>query len=143
MKQGQKFCFKIAVIGDSQVGKTTLMEKFTKSSFDRDYSKTLGAKVSMFDSEIEGDMIRLLFWDIAGDFDYHFLRLQHFKATRAALLVFSVEDNELGKKSFDHILEWYREVLKNWGEIPIYIIGNKVDLVNENKLNENLIIINF
>ncbi|KKM94921.1 hypothetical protein LCGC14_1193360, partial [marine sediment metagenome] len=89
MKEGQKFRFKVAVIGDSQVGKTSLMDKFTKSSINRDYGKSLGVQVSMFDSEIEGNMIRLLFWDIAGSDEYHFLRLQIFKETRAALIVFS------------------------------------------------------
>ncbi len=53
--------------------------------------------------------------------------------------MFSLEDNELGKKSFNHILEWHSEVLKNCGEIPIYIIGNKVDLVDYNKLDESKI----
>jgi len=135
MKEGQKFRFKVAVIGDSQVGKTSLMDKFTKSSINRDYGKSLGVQVSMFDSEIEGNMIRLLFWDIAGSDEYHFLRLQIFKETRAALIVFSLEDNKLGKESYNHILKWYREVLKNCGEIPIYIVANKVDLVDENKLD--------
>jgi len=139
MQESQKFCFKIAVIGDSQVGKTSLMEKFTKSSFDRDYGKTFGVKISMFDSEIEGDMIRLLFWDIAGNAKYHFLRPGFFKNSNAAILVFSLEDNELGKESFNHIRKWYSEVLKNCGEIPIYIFANKVDLVDENKLNESKI----
>ncbi|KKK98099.1 hypothetical protein LCGC14_2646130, partial [marine sediment metagenome] len=120
MKEVQKYRFKIAVIGDSQVGKTSLMDKFTKSSLSRDYGKTLGVKVSMLDTEIEGNMIRLLFWDIAGCDDYHFLLPLHFKETRAALLIFSLEDNKLGKESFNHILKWYREILKNCGGVPIY-----------------------
>ncbi len=139
MKEVRKYCFKIAVIGDSQVGKTSLMDKFTKSSFDGDYSKTLGVRISMLDSEIEGNMIRLLFWDIAGREDYHFFLHQHFKETQAALLVFSLEDNDLGKESFNHILEWYGEVLKNCGKIPIFLIANKVDLVDDNKLDESKI----
>lgn len=137
MKEVQKFCFKIAVIGDSQVGKTSLMDKFTKSSFGRDYSKTLGVKVSRIESEIEGNMIRLLFWDIADRDEYQVFRIQHFKQTHAALLVFSLEDNKLGKESFNHILKWYREVFINCGEIPIYIIANKVDLVDENRMDES------
>jgi len=139
MKEGQKYCFKIAIIGDSQVGKSSLMKNFTISSFDGDYGKTLGVQISLFDSEIKGNMIRLLLWDIAGRDDYNKLYLQHSKKTNAAILVFSLEDNELGKESFNHILEWHREVLKNCGKIPIYIIGNKVDLAEENKLDESKI----
>ena len=80
-------------------------------------------------------MIRLLFWDIAGSDEYYFLHIQIFKDTRAAIIVSSLEDNKLGKDSYNHILEWYREVLKSCGEIPIYLIANKVDLVDENKLD--------
>lgn len=139
MKESQKFRFKIAVIGDIQVGKTSLMEKFTKNSFNIDYGKTFGVKISMFDCEIESNMIRLLFWDIAGGDNYPFLRLQFYKETRAAIIVFSLEDNELGKESFNHIPEWHKEVTKNCGEIPVYIFANKVDLVDENKLDESRI----
>ncbi len=137
MKGSQKFRFKITVIGDSQVGKTSLMDKFTKSSFDRDYGKALGIKASMFDSEIEGNKIRLLFWDIAGGDEHRFLRPSFYRNSSGIIIVFSLEDNEQGKESFNHIPEWHREVIKNCGEIPIYIFANKVDLVDENKLDES------
>ncbi len=136
MKEKQKFSFKIAVIGDSQVGKTSLMEKFTISTFNIDYGKTFGVKISMLDSEIEGNMIKLLFWDIAGRDNYPFVRPQFFKEVRAAIIVFSLEDNKLGKASFNHITEWNREVRKNRKVILIYLIANKVDLVDENKVDE-------
>ena len=137
MKEGQKFCFKIVVLGDSQVGKTSLLDKFTKKSFDEDYGKTFGVKVSMFDNEIDSNLVKLGFWDIAGDGKYHFLLPGFLKKSNAAILVFSLEENELGKESFNHIPKWHREVLKNCGEIPIYIFANKVDLVDENKLDES------
>lgn len=137
MKEGQEFHFKIAVIGDCQVGKTSLMNKFTQRSFDKDYGKSFGVKVSMFDNEIERNSIKLGFWDIAGDAKYHFLLSGFLKKSDAAILVFSLENNELGKKSFIHIPEWHMEVLKNCGEIPVYVFANKVDLVDENKLDES------
>ncbi|MHA2009339.1 MAG: hypothetical protein ACXABO_18585 [Promethearchaeota archaeon] len=62
MKESRKFCFKIAVVGNSQVGKISLMKKFIHSPFSRNYDKTLGVKVSLVDNEIEDDLIRLLFW---------------------------------------------------------------------------------
>ena len=139
MRESQEFCFKIAVIGDSQVGKTSLMDKFTKKSFDRDNGRTFGVKVSMFNSEIEGNLIKLGIWDIAGGTKYHFLLPGFLKESKAAILVFSLEDNDLGKESFIHIPEWHKEILKNCGEIPVFIFANKVDLVNENKLSESRI----
>jgi len=66
MKESQKFRFKVIVIGDGTVGKTSLIKKFTQGKFQKDYIKTLGAQFSKFDAEISGDNIKLVFWDIAG-----------------------------------------------------------------------------
>ena len=74
MTDVQKFRFKISVIGDGQVGKTSLIKKYSKGSFERDYVKTIGAQFSKFEKEIDGDEIRLIFWDIAGQDDFLFLR---------------------------------------------------------------------
>ncbi|MFW9894419.1 MAG: hypothetical protein ACFFD7_01285 [Candidatus Thorarchaeota archaeon] len=52
MAESRKFRFKVSVVGDSNVGKTTLMKRFTRGSFRKDYSKTRGAQFSSFDHEI-------------------------------------------------------------------------------------------
>ena len=133
MKEGRKFRFKIAIIGDTQVGKTSLIEKFTKF---RDHNEYTGVKFSAFDIEIEGDNLRLIFWDIAAGDDFLFLRPSFYRESRAVIIVCSLEDTEQGKESFTHIAEWYMKVTKFCGEIPTYIFANKVDLVDENSLNE-------
>jgi len=136
MKESQKFRFKIAVMGDSQVGKTSLMKKFTQGSFDEDYRKFRGAQFSKFEKEIDGDMIRLIFWDIAGSDEYRYLRPSFYKESGAAIIVFSLEENNLGRESFNHIPEWREEVMKYRGDIPVYVFANKADLVEEDELDE-------
>ena len=136
---GKKFRFKITVIGDGMVGKTSLIKKFTKGSFRQDYVKTIGAQFSVFDKEINEDKIRLLFWDIAGQVDFNFLRPSFFNNSRAAIIVYSLEDTDLGKKSFKHIVDWYKDISQHCGEIPIVIFANKVDLVDEDNLDDSKI----
>lgn len=136
---GRKFRFKVTVIGDGRVGKTSLIKKFTQGSFKKDYVKTIGAQFSVYDEEVDGDKIRLLFWDIAGQDTFHFLRPNFFKNSRAAIIVYSLEDNNFGKESFDHILNWYEDISKFCGDIPIIVFGNKVDLVDGNKLDTSKI----
>ena len=136
MKDSQKFGFKITIIGDGSVGKTSLIEKFTQGSFQKEYIKTIGAQFSEYDAEISGDAIRLLFWDIAGQDDFLFLRPSFYRESRAAIIVYSLEENDLGKRSFEHITDWQEDIKKYCGDIPIVVFANKADLIEENNLDK-------
>jgi small GTP-binding protein len=133
---GRKYRFKVSVIGDGRVGKTSLIRRFTQSSFKKDYIKTIGAQFSVYEKEIDGDGIRLLFYDIAGQDSFHFARPSFFKNSRAAIIVYSLERNKLGEDSFDHILDWYKDITQYCGVIPVIVFANKVDLVDEDTLDK-------
>lgn len=138
-EEGRKFRFKITVIGDGRVGKTTLIRKFTQGSFKKDYVKTIGAQFSVFDKDIEGDKVRLIFWDIAGQDTFHFLRPSFFNNSKGAIIVYSLEDNKAGLESFKHISTWDKDIRKFCGDIPVILFGNKLDLIDENKLDDSAI----
>jgi len=138
-RTSSKFRFKVTVVGDGRVGKTSLISQYTKNKFREDYVRTIGAQFSIYDKEVEGDKVRCLFWDIAGQDTFHFLRPNFFKYCRAAIIVYSLEENELGKESFEHILPWYDDIMRYCGDIPIIIIANKADLVDETKLDNSKI----
>ncbi len=135
MKNSEEFRFKIVVVGDGAVGKTSLIKKFTKGTFEKDYVKTIGAQFSKYNKEFDGDMVRLLFWDIAGQDDFNFLHHLFYKESKAAIIVYSLEENELGLNSFTHVKNWYEAVEINCGDIPIVLFANKVDLLDENSLD--------
>ena len=137
MKNFEEFRFKIVVVGDGAVGKTSLIKKYTKGTFEKDYVKTFGAQLSKYNKEINGDMIRLIFWDIAGQDDFNFLHHLFYKETKAAIIVYSLETTDLGKDSFIHITNWYNELKKYCGTIHVVIFANKVDLLNQNSINES------
>ncbi|TFG01116.1 MAG: GTP-binding protein [Promethearchaeota archaeon] len=126
------FVFKITVIGDGAVGKTSLIKKYTQGSFQKDYIKTLGAQFSKYDEEVEGENCKLFFWDIAGQDEWNFMRPTFYKGSKAAIIVFSHTDDE----SFEHISEWHEDIKKYCGDIPIVLFGNKLDLVDEDELND-------
>ncbi|MHA2036497.1 MAG: Rab family GTPase [Promethearchaeota archaeon] len=136
MNEAKKFGFKITVIGAGGVGKTSLIKKFTKGTFDTNYVKTIGAQFSEYEKEIGRDKIRLILWDIAGQDDFHFLRPSFYEESRAAIIVFSLEENELGQRSFQNITHWQKEVNQHCGNIPVVIFANKVDLVDEENIRE-------
>ena len=134
-----KFKFKISVIGDINVGKSSLIRKFTQGSFNKDYVKTIGAQFSNFDKKIGDDNVRSIFWDISGQEKFHFLRDRFFKNSEAAIIVYSLEDNKSGIESFEHISDWNDEIRRYCGNIPVILVANKVDLVDEKNIDHTKI----
>ena len=135
-EKSQKFTFKITVIGDGGVGKTSLIKKFTQNTFSEDYIKTIGAQFSKLSKIINEDIINLIFWDIAGQNDLTFLRPSFYRDSKAAIIVYSLEKNDLGRESLENIPKWLDDIQKFCGTIPITIFANKVDLVKENLIKQ-------
>ena len=136
MSIGEKeYKFKITVVGDPAVGKTTLVKKYTTGSFQKDYISTLGAQFSNYEEMIEGKQVKLFIWDIAGQKTFEVMRRKFYNGSSGAIIVFSHAPEEL--KSYDHIEKWLGELKKYCGDIPIALFGNKVDLINENELVSN------
>jgi small GTP-binding protein len=128
------FVFKITVIGNGGVGKTSLIRKYTKGSFQKEYIKTLGAQFSKYDEKIHGNAVKLFFWDIAGQSQFSFMRPTFYKGSKAAIIVFSHGPGE--EDSFDNVEEWHEDIKKYCGDIPIILFGNKLDLTDPEKLND-------
>ena len=137
--ENHKFSFKITVVGDGGVGKTSLIRKFTQDSFSEDYIKTIGAQFSKLTKILNEDIINIIFWDIAGQNDLTFLRPSFYRNSNAAIIVYSLEDNELGKESIENIGKWSDDVQHFCGAIPLMIFANKVDLIKENAIKQDLI----
>jgi small GTP-binding protein len=128
------FVFKITVIGEPAVGKTSLIKKYTKGSFQKDYIKTLGAQFSKYDEEVEGNNVKLFFWDIAGQEEFNFMRPTFYKGSKAAIIVFSHAPGE--ETTFEHITNWHDDIKKFCGDLPIVLFGNKIDLVKDPKTDD-------
>jgi Ras-related protein Rab-23 len=124
----------IIVIGDGAVGKTSLIKKYTKGSFEKDYIKTIGAQFSKYDEDIEGNNCKLFFWDIAGQREFDFMRPTFYKGSKAAIIVFSHTDEE----SFNKIPEWHDDIYTHVGDLPIVLFGNKIDLVDKDSNDEKI-----
>ena len=132
-ENGNAFVFKITVIGDGAVGKTSLIKKYTQGSFQKDYIKTIGAQFSKYDEDIDGANVKLFFWDIAGQAEFMFMRPTFYKGSKAAIIVFSHGPEE--DESYQHVKEWHEDIKKFCGDLPIVLFGNKIDLVNEKDLD--------
>lgn len=133
------FIFKISIIGNGEVGKTSLIQQYTHATFQNAYIKTIGAQFSTYNEEIDGYTCKLTLWDIAGQDDHFFLRPAFYKGSSLCIIVFSLENSDHGKESIKSITAWKNDIQKYCGKIPIVLFGNKADLVDENDRDEESI----
>ena len=105
--------FKIVVVGDAAVGKTSLIRKYTKGAFEEDYIATLGAQFTQHEERIDEVSFRLIFWDIAGQPTFERMRQKFYSGSSAAIIVFSHSPDE--KNSFESVDKWFSEVKKHCG----------------------------
>lgn len=128
--------FKIAIVGDPGVGKTSLILRYTNNAFRRQYLPTLGVVVSDKVFNVEDSTIQLVLWDIAGQVKFETMRQQFYLGSDAILLVFDLTN----RKSFENISDWYLDIkkqLKTSRDLIGFIVGNKNDLVNDIKIDSS------
>ncbi len=128
------YSFKIIVIGDGAVGKTSLIKRFVHDTFNKEYINTLGSEITKYTETIEDLSVNLIFWDLAGQSGFSRIRENFFKGSNAAIVVFSHEETDLGELSFKNTLKWLQDVYDHCGRIPLILFGNKIDLVDKNEL---------
>ena len=133
-----EFTFKIVLIGDMQVGKTSIRERYMGEGFPTHYMPTLGADFSIKDIDLETAKIRWMIWDLAGHHTFSVVRERYYYGAVGALVVYDITN----KESFDHIPLWIDEFWKNSfnnKKFPILLIGNKIDLEWKRKVMEEQI----
>ncbi len=127
--------FKITVIGDGAVGKTSLIKKYTQGSFRKEYISTLGTQFSKYEEVIDGEKVELFLWDIAGQDSFQALRQRFYTGSSGAIIVFSHSPKQA--QSYEHVIRWLTDLKNHCGSIPIVLFGNKIDLVDEDELSSN------
>ncbi|MHA2006010.1 MAG: Rab family GTPase [Promethearchaeota archaeon] len=131
VKELREFVFKITVLGEAAVGKTSLLNRFCEGQFLEDYKPTLGANIIRKDVNLEeaNTKIRLIMWDLAGQEKYSVIRSMYFQGCEGALLVYDITRYN----TFDAIQsKWLRDFKKYLRKEGVYVlIGNKSDLIEE------------
>jgi small GTP-binding protein len=125
--------YKVIVIGDPAVGKTSLLTNFATNQFEEKYLPTVGVSILKETLELEGDeaTINLMFWDIAGQPQFYMLHRPYFNGADGILLVFDTTRSS----TFSNVNNWYNSAVKyGLSGVPRILIGNKVDLKDERKI---------
>lgn len=116
---------KIIVVGDSSVGKTSVIHRYVKGEFDSTIIATIGIDYRAKDVEINGQKIKLQIWDTIGQEKYRSLAPQYFRRADGVILFYDTTV----KTSFTHLQNWLDSIINNaQSSIPVILVGNKVDL---------------
>ena len=124
--------YKIMVLGESKVGKTSLIKRYTKDQFGGVYLTTVGMDFQDKIIEIEDKKVRLQVWDTAGQERFRNVTKSYFQSSHGLLVVYDITDRE----SFEKINFWIENIKNNAPEnAKLILVGNKCDLANERKVS--------
>ncbi|XP_064022337.1 ras-related protein Rab-34 isoform X2 [Pogoniulus pusillus] len=117
---------KIIVVGDLSVGKTCLINRFCKDTFDKNYKATIGVDFEMERFEVLGVPFSLQLWDTAGQERFKCIASTYYRGAQAIVIVFDVND----VTSLEHTRQWLADALKenDPSNVILFLVGSKKDL---------------
>lgn len=125
---GYDYLIKLLLIGDSGVGKSCLLLRFSDDQFTPSFITTIGIDFKIRTVELDGKKIKLQIWDTAGQERFRTITTAYYRGAMGILLVFDVTDD----KSFGNIGNWIRNIDTHAApNVSKILIGNKCDLVDK------------
>jgi len=117
--------FKLVLIGDGAVGKTSVRRKYLGKGFISSHIATIGVDFAQKYVQVDNTTCRLVIWDLAGQTGFERVRKHYYQGCSAMVLVYDITN----RLTFDNMTRWLAEAYKYSGEIPpTAILGNKSDL---------------
>jgi small GTP-binding protein len=125
MQPEPDFLLKIVLIGDSGVGKTNLLARFTRDQFNPDSKSTIGVEFATKTLQVEGKTVKAQIWDTAGQERYRAITSAYYRGAIGALLLYDVS----ASLTFQSLSRWLQELRENAdSNIVVMLVGNKCDL---------------
>ncbi|KAH0869968.1 hypothetical protein HID58_076990, partial [Brassica napus] len=119
------YVFKVVLIGDSAVGKSQLLARFSRNEFSIESKATIGVEFQTRTLTIDNKTIKAQIWDTAGQERYRAVTSAYYRGAVGAMLVYDITK----RQSFDHVARWLEELRGHADKnIVIMLVGNKTDL---------------
>ncbi len=115
---------KVLIVGDGNVGKTSLVRRYCTGMFTASRVTTIGVDFQTQVVALPQGEVKLSIWDLAGQDRFQVMRPGFYKGGRAAAMIYDVTDPE----SFKDLARWRQEVIEVVPKQPLIVVGNKVDL---------------
>jgi len=119
------YLFKIVLIGDSGVGKSNLLSRFTRNEFNLESKSTIGVEFATRSIKVDGKVIKAQIWDTAGQERYRAITSAYYRGAVGALLVYDISKHI----TYENVERWLKELRDHAdSNIVITLVGNKCDL---------------
>ncbi|KAK5079043.1 Ypt/Rab-type GTPase Rab7 [Lithohypha guttulata] len=135
MASRKKVLLKVIILGDSGVGKTSLMNQYVNKKFSTSYKATIGADFLTKEVTVDDRIVTLQLWDTAGQERFQSLGVAFYRGADCCVLVYDVNSS----KSFETLDSWRDEFLiqaspRDPDSFPFVVLGNKVDMGEERRM---------
>ena len=131
---GHKYLFRICLLGDAGVGKTSILTRFCDNTFKESYNNTIGVDFRLVTLKYKDIISKLHLWDTAGQERFRSLTLNYLHNSHGFLFIFDITN----KDSFDNIVNWINLSFdNNKNSVINFLIGNKCDQNSSRKVEES------
>lgn len=125
------FLFKLILIGDSNVGKTCVVQNFKSGIFSEKQQNTIGVDFTVRTLDIEGRKVKMQVWDTAGQERFRTITQSYYRSAHGAMITYDITR----RATFDSVKHWIKEVeLYGAANVVLVLIGNKCDLEQERQV---------
>lgn len=122
------YVFKVVIVGDCCVGKSSLFKRVVDDLFDRQYNTTIGIDFSLKHYNIDGTQVKIQIWDTAGQERFKAITKSYYRGANAVIIVYDITKIE----SFMNVKKWIEDLKGvSLNNVKICLIGNKADLVSQ------------
>ena len=121
----KEFIYKILLLGDSSVGKTCFLMRYTDNTFQDIHMSTIGLDYKLKNVQLEdGKMVKIQVWDTAGQDRFRSITKNYYKGAHGIILIYDVTEN----KSFENLKNWMNQIKEEVSNrVTIVLVGNKID----------------
>jgi Ras-related protein Rab-2A len=130
MSTQEEQLFRIIIVGDTGVGKSCLLLRFSEDKFNENHDVTIGVEFGTRSLKVDNQLIKLQIWDTAGSESFRSITRSFYRRADGVLLVYDVT----ARHTFENCSYWMSEIRQNGNEdVIIFLIGNQADLVSQNE----------